>query len=509
MQNPELLQIELQNLLEAHHEWLLIDAFGTSFALQKTELEITFERDRLLFGFLDDNGFQTWRVADFQTKNNEILLNLARNFEKERAKIRLVPRVLAKVLSESVELARLEKANKIAARVAKQYPGTKLVRVELNKENGRFAQVIFEDRQGKQTALLSDVSDALTPEILLSTAVLRLVKLGNRKKNPIRSIWIPAEKTPAKKLRKLHALLREDWKSKIFIKEISRENPERQKAQGKKQNPEAAIIDCEALEIKDLWRGNPREIKLAENTELSEAARKIIEFSPAEIDVIFSKHGETLRFNGLPFARVRRIFDKEKVWFGIEKTRLLCPENNFAGFTELIENLRKFRRFDSPNKRHALYTEAPEAWLEAVLRRNIQLLDANLSLSPLYHQFRVERDKIDLLALRKDGRLVIIELKTAADREMVYQAADYWRKIELLRRTGNLQKARLFGDLEIAGKPAICYAVAPRLAFHRDFEFLAGTLSPEIEIHRFNLAENWRAQLKVLERKEAFKKNLG
>ena len=96
---------------------------------------------------------------------------------------------------------------------------------------------------------------------------------------------------------------------------------------------------------------------------------------------------------------------------------------------------------------------------------------------------------------------MIIELKVATDREMIFQAADYWRKIELQRRKGNLQKSKLFGDLEIADRPAIVYLVAPTLSFHRDFSFLARTISGEIEIHRFNLAENWRENLKVLERR--------
>lgn len=510
MQSSENLQTEIQNLLDAHHEWLLIYPAGRSFALQNTELEIAFERGKLLLGFPGDKGFQTWRIADFQTKNNEIGLNLTRNFEKEQAKIRLVPRALAKDLSDSVELARLEKANKTASIIKETFPKIKLVRVELNKENGRFAQIVFENPNGKRIEALADVSENLTPEILLSTAILRLVKLQRRKKYPVETIWIVGEKQQAKKLQKLHALLKEDWKSKILIKEISREGLERQKVKGKGQNTEVEIIDCEPLGIKDLWRGaKANEIRPAESAEESETARKIIEFSPAEIDAVFSKHGETLRFNGLPFARARRIFDNEKVWFGVEKSRQILSENNFDELIELIENLRAFRRFDSPNKRHALFQAAPEAWLEAILRRNIKLLDANLILSPLYQQFRAERERIDLLALRKDGRLVIIELKTAADREMVFQAADYWRKIELQRRRGNLQKARLFGDVEIADAPAICYTVAPTLSFHRDFDFLANTIAPEIEIHRFNLAENWRENPKVLERQKVCKKNLG
>ena len=123
-------------------------------------------------------------------------------------------------------------------------------------------------------------------------------------------------------------------------------------------------------------------------------------------------------------------------------------------------------------------------------------------MSPLYNQFRAEKDKIDLLALHRDGRLIVVELKVSPDREMIFQAADYWRKIELQRKSGNLQKAKIFGDLEIADAPTICYLVAPALSFHRDFDFLAKTVSKEIEIYRFDINENWRESLKVLRREK-------
>jgi hypothetical protein len=164
----------------------------------------------------------------------------------------------------------------------------------------------------------------------------------------------------------------------------------------------------------------------------------------------------------------------------------------------LLENLETHRRFDSPNKRHEFFRLAPEAWLEAVLRRNINFLDGNLILSPIYNQFRAAGDRIDLLALRKDGRLIVIELKVVPDREMIFQAADYWRKIEMQRRSGNLAEAKIFGDLKIADAPTIVYLVAPTLSFHRDFAFLSKTVSPEIEIYRFDLNENWRESLKVM-----------
>lgn len=487
------MQNELQNLLEAHHEWLLIDAAGKSFALRKAEIEVTSERGRLLLGFLDDKGFQTWRVADFRTKADEILLSLTRNFERERVRVRFVPRTPAKDLAASVELARLEKANRTARLINGQFPRTKLLRVRLNKENGRFAQIVFEDRQKRQTAALSDVTESLTPEILLSAALVWLVKLAARKRNPVESVWILAEKAQAKKLQKLHALLRDAWKSKLLIKEISRQDASEQSAD--------VIKDLRVLKIGDLWRApKTRESKPVETPQLSAAAQEIIALAPGEIDAVFSRRGETLRFNGLAFARVRHVLGHEKVWFGVENRQAL-GENNFDEFARLLENLRKFRVAGAPNKRHEFYKHAPEAWLEAGLRRNVRLLDANLILAPLHQQFRAARGRIDLLALRRDGRLVIIELKTDADRAAPFQLAGYWRLIELERRRGNLQRARLFGDLEIAAAPAICYIVAPTLAFHRDFELLAGAVSKEIEIHRFHLAENWRARLKVLERR--------
>ena len=487
------MQNELQNLIAAHHEWLLIDACGKSFALDKTEIETTFERGRLLLGFLAEKGFQTWRVADFRAQAGEILLNLTRNFERDWTSVRLVPRALARDLAASVELARLEKANRLAALVTGQFPPARLVRVRLNKENGRFAQIVFEDPRKRQTAVLGDVSESLTPEILLASALLWLVRLERRKRHPVEAVWILAEKSQAGKLRKLHALLRAAWKSRLFIKEISRRDAESPSREAVKELP--------ALSLGDLWRGGKsRAVRAVEVRQPGAAAREIIALAPGEIDVVVSRHGETLRFNGLPFARVRTLLGREKIWFGVENRQPLGADNRDE-FAKLLENLRKLRAAASPNKRHAFYRNAPEAWLESVLRRNVRLLDANLVLSPLYHQFRTGRERVDLLGLRRDGRLVIIELKTDADRQAPFQLAGYWRRIEQARRSGNLRKARLFGELEIADAPAICYLVAPALAVHRDFEFLAGALAEEIEIHRFYLAENWRARLKVVERR--------
>lgn len=486
---------EISAALVAHHEWLLIDETGASFPLKLEEIEIEFTRGKILLGFLDRKGFQLWRVAGYKIENEKIFVQLTRNFDREKSRIKFVPRVAADELTQSIELARLEKVNRLAQILTDGSPRSKIVRAALNDDNGRFAEIVFENERKTKIFALADVSETISPEAILVYAVFKLARFESQRRQTINEIWILAEKKSTKNMRRLHTLLAETWKKKISIKEVKF---------AAAKDAESKIVHHDALSISQLWREKPAKINLPNDAQTSRTATEIIKLAPDAIDSIFTRHGETLRFQGLPFARVRTIGGAEKCWFGINRNRQILNETTREEFFDLLENLKIYRRFDSPNKRHDFFRLAPEAWLEAILRRDINRLDGNLILSPLYNQFRAGNDKIDLLALRRDGRLIVVELKVETDRAMIFQAIDYWRKIELQRRGGNLEKAKIFGAAEIADKPAIVYLVAPTLAFHRDFEFLSKTVAPEIEIYRFDLNENWREDLKIMRVRKSF-----
>ena len=477
--------IDLPALIDAHAEWLVIGENGKTFPLNRTEIELLDDDKKLLFGFLDDNGFRSVRIEEFSSEGEEIKLIVKAAFARVTETIRLVPRISAAELSANVELARLQKANEIAALISGYDPKIKIVRVALNKGSGRFAEIIVKNPSGVQQAVLSDVSERTIPETLLTTAILWLAKLQMRRKNPIDEIWIVGEKKIARNLRKLHALLAGPIKSQIKIFEIAK----------------TRLKHLPPLDLSDLWHEKTKKLFLPAEVALSETAQKIIAISPEKIDVMFAKNGESVRFNGLPFARVRKMPGSETAWFGIERTKRTVNEASRTDFEQLIENLEIHRSSDAASKRHELYRLSPESWLESILRRNIKLLDQNLILAPIYNQFRTFADKIDLLAIRKDGRLVIIEIKASPDREMPFQAADYWRKIEHLRLRGELKRTKVFGDLEILDQPALVYAVAPALSFHPDFEYFAKMLSKKIELWRFELHENWREEVKIIARK--------
>ncbi len=476
----------LAELLATHFEWLAIYSEGRAFPLRSDEIEVDESPNKTLIGLHGEKGFGTWRVHDISQEDAEIVLGLSRNLGTERQTVRLIPRTPAAELAREVELARLLRANAIAKLVETSFPAVKVVRVALNESNGRMANIVIESPSKDQTAVLADVTNGLTPENLLASAFLWLDRMNARRKKPVQSVWIVAERKQARALRRLLTMLRRGARSLINVIEIADE-----KLNG---------LDDWTMSV--VWREKPRKLSIPSEVRVSKTLDQILAIKPDAIDTVRSNQGETARFNGLPFARIRTLMGRERSWFGVGKQRRPLLPENVDDLADVIDELDRFRRYDPPNPRHQYYRSSPELWLESILKRDIRSLDANLILSPIYNQFRSSTDKIDLLALRRDGRLVLIELKTSPDREVVFQAADYWRKIELQRRRGVLAKARLFGEFEIKDEPTLVYVVAPALSFHHHFEYFARMLSPEIELWRFELHEDWRREIKVIARHE-------
>src|SRR4030095_13338100 len=118
---------------------------------------------------------------------------------------------------------------------------------------------------------------------------------------------------------------------------------------------------------------------------LSVESAAIIAEAPQAIDVVQARHGETLRYFGLPFARVRSLLGRAKVWFGIDRAhRRLLDESTWNEWQNLLRDLREHRSASTLDHRHAFYRAAPEAWLESLLRRGITPLQSRVVFSPLH-----------------------------------------------------------------------------------------------------------------------------
>ena len=176
----------------------------------------------------------------------------------------------------------------------------------------------------------------------------------------------------------------------------------------------------------------------------------------------------------------------------------------FGAATLLVNNAGLGASPADPALETGPFETYPEAAWDAMIDSHLK--SALVVSQSFVAQFRTARGgvlgvrPVDLLALRRDGRLVVIELKVSEAREHVLQGVDYWQRVEAHRRRGHIARAKLFGDRRISNEAPLVYLVAPTLRVHPAFNTLARSIAPDIEIYRFDINEDWRAGVRVMRR---------
>lgn len=205
-----------------------------------------------------------------------------------------------------------------------------------------------------------------------------------------------------------------------------------------------------------------------------------------------------LCFRGLEFAR----WSRDGVAFGLGDSRENLTDANEPALDRLMRRLDAHRTMFADDTNHPLYRAAPERWLETLVLQDPPRLDAQLDANHLYSQVPAvaagDRGVIDLLGVTRRGRLVVIELKASEDIQLPMQAIDYWLRVRRHQRDGDFERYGYFAGVQLDPKPPLVWLVAPGLRFHPSTETLLKYLSPEIQITRVGLSENWRRGLKVI-----------
>ncbi len=165
------------------------------------------------------------------------------------------------------------------------------------------------------------------------------------------------------------------------------------------------------------------------------AARERVEVRPHSATAV------GLLLHGLEFARVRHgasahsFAREDEVTFGAgaSETPLTAENEDLCG--DLLDRLFRSRHADGTHT-DPLYRVAPERWLESRLRNGIAELLPTLRRDLIYSQVPAlstgDRGLLDLLAIDRNGRLVVLELKADEDLHLPLQALDYWIRVRTL-----------------------------------------------------------------------------
>jgi hypothetical protein len=540
---------QLIEFADTHTEWFVSEDGRVPLEVNRTEFDFSAAHGRLIFSSWTQRGSRTWRVNEWNRYDDKLVLHASRRMGAETATIELVPRASAKALVASIAAARQARCERLAQLMAEglgnrvlgvdadissmfaphesptrqqkdpnpaasgilkqkglhptpyiPHPSIKLERATLSPgmrrdQPGRYARVILRSPYERiaVTAIVAQ-SDPRNVDSLFSSALLWFARVQNApRRPPINRLLMVVEKNILEAARQRCVLLRDSLRERLELWQVDDDWQQ--------------VEPTQPWERRYLWRKKLPRFPPVRDTPATDRVNQIARLAPEAVDVVASRHGHTLRYHGLPCARVRCVMGREHVWFGIEGSpRHLLGVSQHREFAKLVNDLQTYRSEHCRDRRHWYYRSAGEAWLESILRRDITKLDPGLIVAPLHAQFRTSTGgptgprPIDLLALRHDGRLAVIELKVNEDREHVFQGVDYWRRVEAHRRRGHISAAKLFGEREISDESPLVYLVAPTLRFHSSFATLARTIAPDIEIYRFDINEDWRNGVRVVRR---------
>jgi hypothetical protein len=206
----------------------------------------------------------------------------------------------------------------------------------------------------------------------------------------------------------------------------------------------------------------------------------------------------SLRVRGLEFAQLSSEGD---LVFGMDE-RQPARAHHADEIERLVEELDRARSPEADDRDHPLYRRYPEAWLESLVRCQLETVDATLRADPVYDQVPAfaggERGILDLLAVDRAGRLAVVELKATADLHLPLQALDYWVRVKWHLDRGEFTDQGYFPGLALQPEPPRLLLVSPSLEFHPTTEAILSYFSPSIEVVRVGLGMEWRKGLQVM-----------
>ena len=227
-------------------------------------------------------------------------------------------------------------------------------------------------------------------------------------------------------------------------------------------------------------------------------------------DAVLSPALISFRLRGLEFAQARVAHDPrnfqsgEEIAFGIGAEERVLDERNEGEFADLVRLAASIRHKDGP-KPHPLWRMHPERWLESMVFKNVEAVDGRLRPDCVYSQVpafsAADRAMIDVLALTRESRLTVVELKADEDLHLPLQGVDYWSRVAWHHRRGEFQRFGYFPGRELATESPLLFLVAPALHVHPATDILLHYISPEIEWMVVGIDERWRDGVRAVFRK--------
>jgi hypothetical protein len=258
------------------------------------------------------------------------------------------------------------------------------------------------------------------------------------------------------------------------------------------------LVRCHELAIRERFSAAIQRVKTL--TGASDEVETAV-LNPSEL---------TFRWRGLEFARVRNTLSpgsfqqKSQITFGAGAYETSLTEDTEIFLRDLVTRMMHSRR-PGGDRSDPLWRMQPERWLESLIMRDIQAIDARLDPLIVYRQVPAfaasDRAMIDLLGCTHDGRLAVIEIKASEDLHLPIQGLDYWARVNWHHQRGEFQKFGYFPGRQLSTEPPLLYLVAPALQVHPATDAQLKYFSSHVDWTLVGVNEDWRDGVRVIFRK--------
>ena len=369
--NPQLAGTALHRIKQFfndHVEWFYTLSDGNAHAVRRHELDVELDHGKLILSCWTEHGQRSWRIRAWDWSGDKLLLEASRRMGAERPLIEIVPRASASSIAAAVKAARLVRCEQLSQLACVARQSSRVEKASLSPgirrgQPGKYARIVLRQKH-QRIAVTGSVasSKASETDAFLAAALLWFTRASERARPPyIQQLCLIVEHDLLKSVTQRIALLRDSLREVIVVFLVD------------ENWTELTEITCPPR--KDLWKKRLARFPAVQESAVMMLAEAVKAEAPEAIDVVQARHGQTLRYFGLPFARVRRVMAVERLWFGVEGShRRLLEEKSEHAYAALFEDLREHRSAFALDHRHALYRNAGEAWLESLLRRTLRSL---------------------------------------------------------------------------------------------------------------------------------------
>ena len=473
------------------------DLFEDDRALASTDADHStaeFSYGKLILSCWGDGWSRSWRVISCEISPERLTLECAKQMGLKRCTLTLSRGAGVRQAAQ----ARKEFARKLAAMIEANLPGIRVekavtARNDPSHLSGVHARLVIRDR-GKRLAGIGVSESELQPNVdaALAAGLTWLDEL-RRRSGSVDGLMIFAPRCDTIAIRLTGISLA----TKVSLFRID-----------ETKGTIESVSPFDQGDLNDSFRKAARRAHWPRPGMLPPDCAMLVEsvrrLAPDQIEAHHRGPWVSLSIRGLDVARVW--INRRRVEFGIGEARLKLDHRNEQELDRLIQETISRRRPESELRNEMMFRFQPERWLESIISRDVTALDSTLDPRFVYSQVPTYRGEqrtfIDLLAVTRDGRLVVMELKVSEETEFPFQALDYWLRVEWHRSRGDFHRRGYFEGLSLIDAPPLLYLVAPLFRFHETTKLIATSIHQRVPVYRIGINEDWRRGVRVLLREK-------